>query len=137
MPVRGIGYGVEMIRSNLPSLKSGTDLLKISGSLQGGNIEKKRSQFVSVEGPMAFFNVLMGNMSSIGKLNKKTSGEGILSLQKGLHSMEGRTDGKAGIHRSDREVIANFLKGCGFNEKEIEKIVYSIRDDSGSQNVKN
>ena len=126
-----------MIRSNLLSLKSGTDLLGISGSLQGGNVEKKRSQFVPMEGPMAFFNVLLGNMSSIGKLNEKTSGEGIVSLQKGLCSKEGRTDGKAGIHRSDREVIANFLKGCGFNEKEIEKIVYSIRDDSGSQNVKN
>ncbi|MCW7073450.1 MAG: flagellar hook-length control protein FliK, partial [Methanophagales archaeon] len=31
---------------------------------------------------------------------------------------------------------ANFLKGCGFNEKEIEKIVYSIRDDSLNARIK-
>lgn len=96
-----------MIQSNLLSLKSGTDLLGISGSLQKGNIEKRRFQLGLMEGPMAFLNVLKGNMSFIGKHNGKAF-----------------------------EVIANFLKGCGFNEREIEKIVYAIRDDSGPSNVK-
>ncbi len=125
-----------MIQSNLLSLKSGTDLLGISGSLQKGNIEKRRFQLGLMEGPMAFLNVLKGNMSFIGKHNGKAFEEGIVSLQKGLCSEEGCKDGGAGIHRSDREVIANFLKGCGFNEREIEKIVYAIRDDSGPSNVK-
>ena len=125
-----------MIQSNLLSLKSGTGLLDISGSLQKGNIEKRRFQLGLMEGPMAFLNVLTGNMSFIGKLNGKASEEGIISLQKGLCSEEGGKDGGAGIHRSDREVIANFLKGCGFNEREIEKIVYAIRDNSGPSNVK-
>jgi hypothetical protein len=132
----GTGYGLEMIRSNLLSLKSGTDLLGKSGSLQKGNIEKRRSQFGLMEGPMAFFSVLKGNMSSIKGQNEKTFGEGIVSLEKGLHSKEGFTDGGAGIHRSDREVIAHFLKDCGFNEKEIEKIVYAVRDNSLNVKIK-
>jgi hypothetical protein len=125
-----------MIRSNLLSLKSGTELLGISGSLQKDDIEKRRSQFGLMEGPLAFFNVLKGNMSSIGGHNEKTFGEGILSLQKGLRSNEGCRDGGAGIHRSDREVIAHFLKGCGFNEREIEKIVSAIRDNSLNVKIK-
>lgn len=133
---RGTGYGIEMIQSNLLSLKSGTGLLGISGSLQKGNIEKKRSQLGLMEGPMAFLNVLKGNMSFIGKHNGKAFKEGIVSLQKGLCSKEGGKYGGAGIQRSDSEVFANFLKGCGFNEREIEKIVNAIRDDSGPSNVK-
>ena len=125
-----------MIRSNLLSLKPGPGLLGISGSLQKGNIEKRRCQFGLMEGPMAFLNVLKGNMLFIGKHNGKAFEEGIVSLQKGLCSKEGGKHGGAGIHRSDSEVIANFLKGCGFNEREIEKIVYAIRDDSGPSNVK-
>ena len=126
-----------MIRSNLLSLKPGTGLLGTSGSLQKGNIEKRRFQLGLMEGPMAFLNLLMGNMSFIGKHNGKASEEGIVSLQKGLCSKEGGKDGGAGIHRSGREVIEHFLKGCGLNEREIEKIVYAIRDNSGPSNVKN
>ena len=126
-----------MIQSNLLSLKSGTDLLGISGSLQKGNIEKRRFQLGLMEGPMAFLNVLKGNMSFIGRHNGKAFGESIAALQKGLCSKEGCKDGKEGIHQSDSEVIAHFLKGCGFNEKEIEKIVCAIKDGSGSLNVKN
>ena len=125
-----------MIRSNLLSLKPDTGLLGISGSLQKGNIEKRRFQLGLMEGLMAFSNVLKGNMPFIGKHNGKAFEEGIVSLQKGLCSKEGGKDGGAGIHRSDREVIANFLKGYGFNEREIKKIVYAIKDNSGPSNVK-
>jgi hypothetical protein len=135
--VKKTGYGIEMIQSNLLSLKSGTGLLGISGNLQKGNIEEKQSLFGLIEGPLTFLNLLKGNMSFIGRHNGKAFGESIAALQKGLCSKEGCKDGKEGIHQSDSEVIAHFLKGCGFNEKEIEKIVCAIKDDSGSLNVKN
>jgi len=41
------------------------------------------------------------------------------------------------VSRFNGEAIAEFLKCCGFNARETEKIVYALRYDSGSANVKN
>jgi len=128
-----------MIRSNLLGSKSGAGLLAMSGTLQKGKTEKRQSQFGLMGNPMAFFNLLNGNMPFIGGHKEKAVGGGILSLQKDLSGKEGyKKEGGslAGIHSSDKEAFAHFLKICGFNEKEIAEITDRITDNSGLSDVK-
>jgi len=125
-----------MIRSNLLSLKSGTDLLGISGGSQKSDIWKKRSQVGFMEGQTAFLSVLTENRSFIGKHSGRVVGEGIFSLQKGFCCKGDGKDSGGGVSRFDGDTIANFLKCCGFNEGELERIISAVRDDSASADVK-
>ena len=126
-----------MIRSNLLSLKSGAGLLGLSESLQRNDIEKRRPQCGLIEDPMAFLSLLMENTSFIGRHNGRFLEEGIVSSQKDLCCKGADKSEGTGISRFDGAAVANFLKCCGFDEREIEKIVYAVRDDSGPANVKN